>query len=48
MDMVTITNTSPEKGETVIGDKLSNESRRKGANQAVAASRLGAEELSLL
>ncbi|MCR6095436.1 ribokinase [Salipaludibacillus agaradhaerens] len=42
MDLVTQTNSFPVKGETVIGDHFMTVPGGKGANQAVAAARLGA------
>lgn len=43
MDMITISNVFPTKGETVLGQKYQTKPGGKGANQAVAASRLKAE-----
>ena len=43
MDLVTKTNTIPKVGETVIGESYFTIPGGKGANQAVAAARLGAE-----
>jgi ribokinase len=43
MDVVTITNQLPKIGETLIGNQFNMNPGGKGANQAVAASRLGAE-----
>lgn len=43
MDLVTTTNQMPEQGETVIGTAFSTYPGGKGANQAVAAARLGAD-----
>jgi ribokinase len=43
MDLVTITNKDPLLGETVIGEHFSTIPGGKGANQAVAAAKLGAE-----
>ncbi|MGM7721399.1 ribokinase [Metabacillus sp. Hm71] len=43
MDLVTKTNKIPKIGETVIGDSFFTIPGGKGANQAVAAARLGAE-----
>lgn len=42
MDMVTTTEKIPKKGETVIGEGFRTMPGGKGANQAVAAARLGA------
>src|SRR5699024_12669736 len=41
--MVTTTNQVPEQGETVLGEKFETYPGGKGANQAVAASRIGAD-----
>lgn len=43
MDLVTTTSKVPEQGETVLGESFTTYSGGKGANQAIAASRLGAE-----
>src|SRR5699024_3563403 len=43
MDMVTTTSQVPEQGETVVGEKFETYPGGKGANQAVAASRIGAD-----
>ncbi|OAS85822.1 MULTISPECIES: ribokinase [Metabacillus] len=43
MDLVTKTNTIPKVGETVLGESFFTIPGGKGANQAVAAARLGAE-----
>lgn len=43
MDLVTQTNTLPKVGETVMGEHFFTVPGGKGANQAVAASKLGAE-----
>ncbi|MEK4472404.1 ribokinase [Paenibacillus sp. FSL R7-0048] len=43
MDMVVRTNRSPNAGETLIGQAFALSPGGKGANQAVAAARLGAE-----
>lgn len=43
MDMVTTTSQVPEQGETVLGEKFETYPGGKGANQAVAASRIGAD-----
>ncbi|SES05699.1 ribokinase [Salipaludibacillus aurantiacus] len=43
MDLVTLTDRFPEQGETVLGKEFFTVPGGKGANQAVAASRLGAE-----
>ncbi|MEK4154258.1 ribokinase [Paenibacillus sp. FSL R10-2779] len=43
MDMVVRTNRSPDAGETLIGQDFALSPGGKGANQAVAAARLGAE-----
>lgn len=42
MDLVTITEQLPERGETLIGQHFQMNPGGKGANQAVAAARLGA------
>lgn len=42
MDMVTTTAKMPDQGETVLGESFTNFPGGKGANQAVAAARLGA------
>lgn len=42
MDYVTLTNRLPQKGETVTGHSFRASAGGKGANQAVAAARLGA------
>lgn len=42
MDLVTITDQLPERGETLIGQHFQMNPGGKGANQAVAAARLGA------
>ena len=42
MDLVTVSRRSPEAGETVVGDKFLTYPGGKGANQAVAAARMGA------
>lgn len=42
MDMVTITDDVPAQGETVLGKMYDTHAGGKGANQAVAAARLGA------
>ena len=42
VDLTTVTKTIPKKGETVIGESFAILPGGKGANQAVAASRLGA------
>lgn len=42
MDMVTTTTKMPDQGETVLGESFTNFPGGKGANQAVAAARLGA------
>ncbi|WP_227939540.1 ribokinase [Alkalihalobacillus deserti] len=41
MDMVTLTKKVPVQGETIIGDRFETIPGGKGANQAVAAARLG-------
>lgn len=43
MDMVTTTDIIPSQGETVLGKKFTTSPGGKGANQAIAAARLGAE-----
>lgn len=43
MDLVTTTKTMPAKGETVMGETFAIYPGGKGANQAVAAAKLGAE-----
>lgn len=43
MDLVTVTERVPQKGETITGQSFSTFPGGKGANQAVAAARLGAE-----
>ncbi|WP_096435858.1 ribokinase [Alteribacter populi] len=43
MDMVTNTDIFPSQGETVLGESFSTMPGGKGANQAVAAARLGAQ-----
>lgn len=43
MDLVTVTEKMPQKGETINGQTFSTFPGGKGANQAVAAARLGAE-----
>lgn len=43
MDMVTVTNDVPAQGETVLGEMYHTNPGGKGANQAVAAARLGAK-----
>lgn len=45
MDQVVLSSRIPLKGETVKGDKVTYKDGGKGANQAVALSRLGAEVL---
>ncbi|WP_373893755.1 ribokinase [Virgibacillus sp. CBA3643] len=42
MDLVTTTQRMPDKGETIIGEKFETYPGGKGANQAIAAVRLGA------
>ena len=42
MDLVTLTEKFPETGETVVGTKFLRYAGGKGANQAVAAARMGA------
>ena len=42
MDLVTVAARFPESGETVVGDRFLTYPGGKGANQAVAASRMGA------
>lgn len=43
MDLVTVTSKTPGKGETVLGERFYQIPGGKGANQAVACARLGAE-----
>jgi|SRR5690625_2540815 len=43
MDLVTTTKSMPEQGETVMGEAFATYPGGKGANQAVAAAKLGAE-----
>lgn len=43
VDLVTVTNRLPEQGETLKGETFETKSGGKGANQAVAAARLGAK-----
>lgn len=43
MDLVTITNQLPEVGETVMGELFQTSPGGKGANQAIAAAKLGAD-----
>lgn len=43
MDLVTITNQMPQIGETLLGKQFQMNPGGKGANQAVAAARLGAD-----
>ncbi|MBP3950482.1 ribokinase [Bacillus suaedae] len=43
MDLVTITKKRPNQGETVLGESFQTIPGGKGANQAVAAARLGAD-----
>src|SRR5699024_11524265 len=43
MDLVTTTDQMPDQGETVMGKTFATYPGGKGANQAVAASKLGAE-----
>ncbi|WML57827.1 ribokinase [Neobacillus sp. PS2-9] len=43
MDLVTVTDRTPLQGETITGQSFSTYPGGKGANQAVAAARLGAE-----
>ncbi len=42
-DFVVTTKVKPNQGETVFGEKFDTNFGGKGANQAIAASRLGAE-----
>ena len=42
MDLVTFANRLPQDGETVVGDRFITYAGGKGANQAVAAARMGA------
>ncbi|WP_455381453.1 PfkB family carbohydrate kinase, partial [Salinispira pacifica] len=43
MDLVTVTPRFPKPGETLTGDSFGTFPGGKGANQAVAAGRLGAD-----
>ncbi|PBB06929.1 ribokinase [Salimicrobium humidisoli] len=43
VDMITKTTVVPDQGETVLGDEFHIKSGGKGANQAIAAARLGAD-----
>ncbi|MFD1415121.1 ribokinase [Oceanobacillus jeddahense] len=43
MDMVTTTDKMPEQGETILGESFTTHPGGKGANQAIAAARLGAD-----
>lgn len=43
MDLVVTSTKRPQAGETVLGDKFSIVPGGKGANQAIAAARLGAQ-----
>ena len=43
MDLVTFSEKFPESGETVVGTKFLRYAGGKGANQAVAAARMGAQ-----
>ena len=47
MDLVTVTDFMPNQGETLLGQSFSTFPGGKGANQAVAAARLGAEVVML-
>lgn len=47
MDLVTVTDFIPNQGETLLGQSFSTFPGGKGANQAVAAARLGAEVVML-
>lgn len=47
MDLVVIADTYPRPGETILGDSFMTNPGGKGANQAVAAARLGAETVML-
>jgi ribokinase len=47
MDLVTVTEKMPQQGETITGQTFSTFPGGKGANQAVAAARLGAEVIML-
>lgn len=47
MDLVTVTELVPHQGETLLGQSFSTFPGGKGANQAVAATRLGAEVIML-
>lgn len=47
MDMVTVAETMPKRGETIKGDSFTLIPGGKGANQAVAAARLGADVVIL-
>ena len=42
IDLVTVAERFPEAGETVVGDRFLTYPGGKGANQAVAAARMGA------
>src|SRR5699024_3282135 len=43
MDLVTTTKKMPEQGETILGENFATYPGGKGANQAIAAARLGAD-----
>lgn len=43
MDLVVTSNVRPQKGETIIGESFKTVPGGKGANQAIAAARLGAD-----
>lgn len=47
MDLVTVSEHMPHQGETLLGQSFSTFPGGKGANQAVAAARLGAEVIML-
>ena len=47
LDLVVRVSALPRPGETVLGDRLLRFAGGKGANQAVAAARLGGEVLML-
>ena len=47
MDLVTVSELMPHQGETLLGQSFSTFPGGKGANQAVAATRLGAEVIML-
>lgn len=47
IDLVVQANSRPQAGETILGDSFATVPGGKGANQAVAAARLGAESIML-